>query len=73
MGLEETWSKWYFRKINLTQAWGEREEAPRKETKTEGSHEICVLGTEGDVIYGGDGHLDPLQQTSSGEGHQPDS
>lgn len=42
--------RWCFRKIRLTQAWDEREEALREETKTEGGHEIAVLETKGGVI-----------------------
>jgi len=60
----EKQSKLCFRKINLTQAWGRREEASWKEMKTEGSPEICVSEAKGVAIYGGDVRLDSLQQTS---------
>ena len=33
----------------FTQAWGEKGKAHRKDTKTEGSHEICVLETKAGV------------------------
>lgn len=52
--------------MNVTQAWGEREEAPGKETETEGSHEICVLETKAGVIYGGGRSLEPFVADQSG-------
>ena len=48
----------------FTQAWGEREKAHRKDTRTEGNHEICVLETKASVIIEQRVIETPLQQTS---------